>query len=423
MNMEELLKGIHDCTCGKNHLCPVEHVMIGKDVLGALKEICLGYQNILLVSDQNTYQVCAREVSQILGEKITSSIMFETGEKPLIPNEEAIEAIHAKFIEKTDLVVGVGSGVINDLCKIVSFEQHVPYYIVATAPSMDGYVSVGAALILKGMKVTLNAAPPKAVIADTNVLKAAPMEMLQAGYGDVIGKYSCLNDWKLSALINKEYFCQKVYDITYESAEKVRKLAQGLTKREEDAVAALMEALIVVGIAMAYVGNSRPASGSEHHFSHYFEITGISEGKPYLAHGIDVAYSSVLTAKIREKILASVPERREFHEEAWNSEVKRIYQGAADEVIKLQKRLGWYWEDHSERVLPKWNEIKAVLAEAPTKEETLQMIEAVGMNYEEFVRFYGQKKIDDGVLFAKDLKDRYTVLWLYYEFVRCEQIS
>lgn len=153
------------------------------------------------------------------------------------------------------------------------------------------------------------------------------------------------------------------------------------------------------------------------------EITGISEGKPYLAHGIDVAYSSVLTAKIQEKILASVPERREFNEEAWNSEVKRIYQGSADEVIKLQKRLGWYWEDHSERVLPKWNEIKAVLAEAPTKEETLQIIEAVGMNCEEFVRFYGQKKIDDGVLFAKDLKERYSVLWLYYEFVRCERIS
>lgn len=418
MDINTLVKGIDNCTCGKSHKCPMDYVIIGKDVLGSLTDICEKYQNILLVSDQNTYKVCGKEVAKILGDKITTSIMFETGDAPLIPNEDAIAAIHAKYVDGVDLILGVGSGVINDLCKIVSFERKLPYYIVATAPSMDGYASVGSALILKGMKVTLNAAPPKAIIADTKVLKDAPMDMIQAGYGDIIGKYSCLNDWKLSALINDEYFCQKVYDITYEMADKVKGLAEGVVKRDEDAVGALMEALVVVGIAMAYVGNSRPASGSEHHFSHYFEITGILTGKPYLAHGIDVVYSAVLTAKIRELILASAPVRREFNEEEWKREVERIYLSSADEVVALQKKLGWYWEDNSEKVLPKWDEIKALLAEAPTEAEMLQMVEAVGMNYQEFMDLYGQAKIDDGVLYAKDLKDRYSVLWLYFEFFR-----
>lgn len=418
MDINTLVKGIDNCTCGKSHKCPMDYVIIGKDVLGSLTDICEKYQNILLVSDQNTYKVCGKEVAKILGDKITTSIMFETGDAPLIPNEDAIAAIHAKYVDGVDLILGVGSGVINDLCKIVSFERKLPYYIVATAPSMDGYASVGSALILKGMKVTLNAAPPKAIIADTKVLKDAPMDMIQAGYGDIIGKYSCLNDWKLSALINDEYFCQKVYDITYEMADKVKGLAEGVVKRDEDAVGALMEALVVVGIAMAYVGNSRPASGSEHHFSHYFEITGILTGKPYLAHGIDVVYSAVLTAKIRELILASAPVRREFNEEEWKREVERIYLSSADEVVALQKKLGWYWEDNSEKVLPKWDEIKVLLAEAPTEAEMLQMVEAVGMNYQEFVDLYGQAKIDDAVLYAKDLKDRYSVLWLYYEFFR-----
>lgn len=418
MDINTLVKGIDNCTCGKSHKCPMDYVIIGKDVLGSLTDICEKYQNILLVSDQNTYKVCGKEVAKILGDKITTSIMFETGGAPLIPNEDAIAAIHAKYVDGVDLILGVGSGVINDLCKIVSFECKLPYYIVATAPSMDGYASVGSALILKGMKVTLNAAPPKAIIADTKVLKDAPMDMIQAGYGDIIGKYSCLNDWKLSALINDEYFCQKVYDITYEMADKVKGLAEGVVKRDEDAVGALMEALVVVGIAMAYVGNSRPASGSEHHFSHYFEITGILTGKPYLAHGIDVVYSAVLTAKIRELILASAPVRREFNEEEWKREVERIYLSSADEVVALQKKLGWYWEDNSEKVLPKWDEIKALLAEAPTEAEMLQMVEAVGMNYQEFMDLYGQAKIDDGVLYAKDLKGRYSVLWLYFEFFR-----
>ena len=418
MDINTLVKGIDNCTCGKSHKCPMDYVIIGKDVLGSLTDICEKYQNILLVSDQNTYKVCGKEVAKILGDKITTSIMFETGDAPLIPNEDAIAAIHAKYVDGVDLILGVGSGVINDLCKIVSFERKLPYYIVATAPSMDGYASVGSALILKGMKVTLNAAPPKAIIADTKVLKDAPMDMIQAGYGDIIGKYSCLNDWKLSALINDEYFCQKVYDITYEMADKVKGLAEGVVKRDEDAVGALMEALVVVGIAMAYVGNSRPASGSEHHFSHYFEITGILTGKTYLSHVIDVVYSAVLTAKIRELILASAPVRREFNEEEWKREVERIYLSSADEVVALQKKLGWYWEDNSEKVLPKWDEIKALLAEAPTEAEMLQMVEAVGMNYQEFMDLYGQAKIDDGVLYAKDLKDRYSVLWLYFEFFR-----
>lgn len=418
MDIKKLLQGIDNCECGKNHICPMEHVIIQHDAIKLLDNICENYHSILMVSDQNTYRVCGKEVADILGERITTSIMFETGDAPLIPNEDAIEAIHAKYVEGVDLILGVGSGVINDLCKIVSFERKLPYYIVATAPSMDGYASVGSALILKGMKVTLNAAPPKAIIADTKVLKDAPMDMIQAGYGDIIGKYSCLNDWKLSAMINDEYFCQKVYDITYETADRVKCLAGGVVKRDEEAVGALMEALVVVGIAMAYVGNSRPASGSEHHFSHYFEITGILTNTPYLAHGIDVVYAAVLTANIREQILASTPVRREFNEEEWKSEIERIYLSSADEVIALQKKQGWYWEDNSEKVLPKWDAIKAVLAEAPTEAEMLEMVEAVGMNYQEFVDLYGQAKIDDGVLYAKDLKDRYSVLWLYYEFFR-----
>lgn len=418
MGLEVLLQGIENCECGKRHPCPIDYVKIGKGALTSLPALCERYKSILLVSDQNTYRVCAEKVEALLGNKITSQIMFESGDAPLIPDEEAIAAIHEMVIPSVDLILGVGSGVINDLCKIVSFERKLPYYIVATAPSMDGYASVGSALILKGMKVTLNAAPPRAIIADTKVLKDAPMDMLQAGYGDIVGKYSCLNDWKLSALINGEYFCQRVYDLTYETADKVKSLAKGIVERNEEAVGALMEALVIVGIAMAYVGNSRPASGSEHHFSHYFEITGILNRAPYLAHGIDVVYAAVLTAKIRERILRGEPARREFSEEDWMKAIERIYLTSAEEVVALQKKMAWYWEDNSSKVLPKWDQIKAVLSEAPTEEEMLAMVEAIGLDYQEFVNLYGQDKIHDGILYAKDLKDRYSVLWLYYEFFR-----
>ena len=110
------------------------------------------------------------------------------------------------------MIVAGGSGVINDICKIVANVSNKYYVIVGTAPSMDGYASDGAAMILGGMKETVKAGLPRAIIADTEVLKDAPMEMIKAGYGDIIGKFSALCDWKLATAVNGEYFCQYIYD-------------------------------------------------------------------------------------------------------------------------------------------------------------------------------------------------------------------
>lgn len=423
MTIKELTLGIDDCTCGKKHSCPISAVEIGSGAINTLNELCSEYSSILLVSDENTYRVCGADVYAIITDKVKKNLVLHDNGDVVIPNEEKIAEIEAALPAGCDLIVGVGSGVINDLCKHVSHKNGLPYYIVATAPSMDGYASVGSALILEGMKVTLNARPPKAIIADTRVLKDAPMDMIRAGYGDIIGKFSCLNDWKLSALINGEYFCQRVYDLTYDTAMRVKKMAGGVAKRDEETIGALMEALVVVGIAMSYVDCSRPASGSEHHLSHFFEITGILDGKEYFAHGIDVAYSAVETAKVRAHILNCTPVFRPVDKAAYEKEIKRIYTSAADGVIALQNKLGWYDKDDSATVLEKWDQIKAILAEAPTPCEFIEMLEAVGLSYGEFEKLYGEKKIADAVLYGKDLKDRYSVLWLNFMYFRKNPID
>ena len=416
-DIRELVKGIHNCPCGLDHSCPTEAVEIGSGVLPKIVGLCADYDHILLVADQNTYRVCGQEVEALLDTQVEGKVVYQTGDKPLIPNEEALEKLEAAVTEKTQLIVGVGSGVINDLCKQVSFVKNLPYYIVSTAPSMDGYTSVGSALILKGMKVTLSARPPKAIVADTKVLKSAPMDMIQAGIGDILGKHSCLNDWKLSALIRGEYFCQKVYDLIYDAVETVGKLTEAAIDRDEAALGALMEALVAVGFEMSYVGNSRPASGSEHHLSHYFEITGILDNAPYFSHGIDVIYSAVVTAAVREKVRATEKPKAFTHDAAvWEREIRRIYSSSADEVIKLQNKMGWYGEDGYQNVCEKWAQIRSVIAEAPGKAQMLELVKRIGLDYAEFEKLYGKKKIEDAVLYAKDLKDRYTVLWLAYMY-------
>jgi glycerol-1-phosphate dehydrogenase [NAD(P)+] len=416
MNITELLSGVKTCECKREHLCPIKHVVIGNGVVNSIREIAKPYKNILLVADENTYAVGGESVLSLLGDKISARVIF-SGKTVLVPNEAAIAKINEKITAETDLILGIGSGVINDLCKHTSYEASLPYHIVATAPSMDGYASKGSALILGGMKVTLNAAVPEAIVADTEFLKTAPMDMIIAGYGDIIGKYSCLCDWKLANLVNGEYICDFVLNATYEEVEKTRKLSKKLLSRDEDAIATLMGALVAVGILMAYVGNSRPASGSEHHFSHYFEIVGIVKGEKYLPHGIDVFYSAAETAKIREQLIAmdETDFACGFDAKIYESNIRRVYGSVADEVLALQKKLGWY-EKISERLSvykEKWQEIKALLKTAPSFSQMCEMLSDVGMAYSRFVDFYGEEKIRDAYLYAKDLKDRYTVLWMY----------
>lgn len=414
MDINRILSGVQ-CDCGKEHNCSIEYVFIESGAIERLEVLCAEYNNILIVADGNTFSAAGAKVENALGHKTLKKVIF-SGTTLLIPDESAIREVN-KNIDGTDLIIGIGSGVIQDLCKYVSFFSKIPYIIVATAPSMDGYASDGAAMILGGMKETVKAGLPKAIIADVDVLKNAPIEMIKAGYGDIVGKYSALCDWKLSTEITGEYFCQYVYDTTYRMIERTLNTAQGLLKRNKESIRILTEALMIVGIMMCFAGTSRPASGSEHHFSHFFEIVGIINSEAYFPHGIDVAYSTVITAEIREKILKSDFPDKIFRlsEEKYTEKINEIYKSAAEGCIRLQNKVGNYSKNRIDIYKQKEEEIKNILSQMPGSKEIEQMLSIAGLDLEDFYKLYDKKKLQNAVLYAKDLKDRYTVLWLYYD--------
>ena len=418
MDFEEMLRP-KICSCGREHCCEIKRVDIGSGILSRITETTKSYRHILLVADENTYATCGAQVEAALGSKLEADVVFP-GDTLLVPNESAIEAIQGKLTANTDLLLGIGSGVIQDLCKYISFEAGLPYHIIATAPSMDGYASKGAAMILGSMKVTVNAHVPEVILADLDILKNAPMALIQSGYGDILGKFSCLNDWKLSSVVNGEYFCPVVYGMVEEMLQSTKDLGPKLLSRDPEAIGRLMEALIGVGIAMAYVGNSRPASGSEHHLSHFFEITGLLNNEFYFMHGTDVAYSAVYTQKLREALLAlDAPIARGGHtRKDWEAAIRSIYTDAAEGVIALQEKLGWYRQDRLPIYKEKWPQIKDILAEVPSSEALSGYLANVGLPMEDFEQAYSPAKIQNALFYAKDLKDRYTVLWLYYDLMR-----
>ena len=147
MDIQQLLQGV-DCVCGKHHTCDIRYVAIEKGAISHLTKLTADYSHVLLVADENTFGAAGAQTVAALGKKLAKKVIFP-GNTVLIPNEDAVATVNAAM-EGIDLIVAVGSGVMQDLCKYVSHTNGVPYYVVATAPSMDGYASTGAARITEG---------------------------------------------------------------------------------------------------------------------------------------------------------------------------------------------------------------------------------------------------------------------------------
>lgn len=301
----------YSCACGKSHKVDIQAIRVGSGVMQELPGILrdLGASHIFLVTDNYTYEAAGRQVEQLLDQAGLAyhKRVFQT-ETPLVPNEYALGSVLAAMTSQDDMLLAVGSGTLNDVTKYVSARTGIPYVIAATAPSMDGYASTVAPTILDGFKTTLPAVYPAAIVADVDILKDAPMPMLTAGFGDIIGKFTSLADWRLSHQLNGEYYCPEVAGVIEAAVETCAANAQALAQREPQAIQAVTEALILSGLAMGMVGVSRPASGAEHQMAHYWEMDALRRGEEHPLHGNAVGVGTVLAASLYEMAVEYLPQ-------------------------------------------------------------------------------------------------------------------
>ena len=301
----------YSCACGKSHKVDIQAIRVGSGVIQELPGILrdLGASHIFLVADNYPYEAAGRQVEQLLDQAGLAyhkrGVQTET---PLVPNEYALGSVLAAMTSQDDMLLAVGSGTLNDVTKYVSARTGVPYVIAATAPSMDGYASTVAPTILDGFKTTLPAVYPAAIVADVDILKDAPMPMLTAGFGDIIGKFTSLADWRLSHQLNGEYYCPEVAGVIEAAVETCAANAQALAQREPQAIQAVTEALILSGLAMGMVGVSRPASGAEHQMAHYWEMDALRRGEEHPLHGNAVGVGTVLAASLYEMAAEYLPQ-------------------------------------------------------------------------------------------------------------------
>ena len=313
------------CSCGKIHKIQTRFVCVGNDELKNLPDIMKKSKLEgagLLVYDCNTFEVAAREASDILGScNIPCEKICFSGE------HVHADAFHLKELQEAaqkyspSWMIAVGSGSINDLVKLTAHRLSIPYLVIATSASMDGYLSANAAIFEDGIKKQyLNLNPPVAAIADTNVLYHAPREMTRAGLGDALGKFTSLTEWKLNHLLAGEFYCEQTAKLVEQEVQAL------LTAADQDSpqfFAALIKTLLITGTAMQMLGNSTPASAGEHYFSHALDTHSCAvTGDVYASHGDQVALGTWKLLKLyraldQDHIIHPDPERYSNHIRHW----------------------------------------------------------------------------------------------------------
>ncbi len=319
-----------NCSCGRKHSVGIDKILVRNNVADEVAKYLGSYEHkkLFVLSDSNTHEVFGKAIVDHLRQKGFSlkSFVFETGSHALVPDERSIGRVLLELEPDTDFMLIVGSGVLNDIARIVSFRTGMDFAVAGTAPSMDGYASVGSSLIVNGKKSTYYSHYPSAIFADISVMRNAPLIMIQAGYGDVLGKLTALADWNLTRIVNNEFYCETIAGLVQKGVDKCIESSEGLVKRDEDAICYLTEALIITGISIGLAGVSRPASGTEHQLAHFWEVRAVELGIDHPLHGNAVGVGTVVTAMLYELASEILP--------------KGIDYPTVDYVTKLLKKVG-----------------------------------------------------------------------------------
>ena len=293
-------------------------------------------------------------------------------------NEISTAEVLAKLEGDVEVIVAVGSGTIHDIARFCAHERGIRFVSCPTGASVDGFCSTVAAMTWYGFKKTLPAVAPEIVLADTEIIKNAPMELVRSGVGDIMAKYTAIADWKMAHILTNELLCEKIYSIMQDAADTVMQSVPSIARGEESAYADVTYALIMSGIAMQMMGNSRPASGAEHHISHMIEMEPEAFPVKFPAmHGEKTGVGSLIAVREYKRLAkieditpyitdyAPIPEehfRKFFGERLADSLIK---ENENDCLAKVSR----------EKLSASWGELRRIIDELPTEEYLYGLLE------------------------------------------------
>ena len=284
--------------------CDIEHAQPQVDVYldaGILKNVPAyiarrGFgKKCVLVADNITYPLAGQRCQEMLervGYEVRPCVI--TRKDHVEPDECACGEVLLSIQHDTDFLISVGSGSLTDITRINAQRCNLPFVCVGTAPSMDGYTSAIAPLLLRGAKIHRNGKCPEIIVCDLDILKDAPMDMVVAGFGDVLGKYIAIADWRIGNIINDEIFCQACGDMVSGALQKLLDNIEGIKARTEQGIRALMEGLLLAGLTVMIIGHTRAVASVEHNISHHWEMAKLARGETPPSHGAAVGVATLM---------------------------------------------------------------------------------------------------------------------------------
>jgi glycerol-1-phosphate dehydrogenase [NAD(P)+] len=353
----------------------------------------------------------------VLGDKVATNLegRFEVtrvvlGERPH-PDMDAVQSVIEASVG-ADALVAVGSGSINDIAKYAAHLTRRPYVVFGTAPSMNGYTSVSAAITEDGLKKSLPATLARGVFLDLDVMAAAPRRLIAAGFGDSMARSTAQVDWLLSHLLLDTPYREAPFMLLREDEDALVANAAAVSQGEVAAIELLVRTLVLSGLGMTLCGGSYPASQGEHLIAHYIDMMGLD--LPFAHHGEHIAVTTLTMARLQEALLARpelrlrpIRETEADYISAFGADLGRsCWQACAakrlDEptIDALNRRLAERWPEIRERVRKVARPVaeieQALLAVgAPTTPED------VGIP----AHFY-----EEAVTQARRIRDRFTTL-------------
>lgn len=356
-----------ECECGLNHGTAIKDIQIGSGLVHFVGEILKknGFPKALLfIADKNTLNAANGIIDSLRDFDLTFKIYDELR----VAKMEHVNEIEELIKDRDIAVISVGTGSVNDPCRLAAARQNKKLCIFATAPSMDGFASYGAPIVADGFKSSYDAKSPEVIIGDTKILANAPSELKSAGFGDMIAKYVGLVDWKISHILTGERYCEKVAGLTRDAVDELMAMADKVTVSDEHTAGKIFEALLKTGVGMSFMRNSRPASGAEHIVSHLLECIELQDGIIPNLHGDDVGVSTLEMLKYYNR-LAEVPAIKAKRECVDWDDVYAFYGPMKDDVKKLNHPDNIIDNVTPENLEANWDEIRKIIRSVPSYEE------------------------------------------------------
>lgn len=258
----------------------------------------------VLVTDESTMAAAGLDVAASLkAAQLPSEEPFIFPSEGLYAEHSFVEHLELSLRQHVAIPIAVGSGTINDLVKLAAHRTGRPYMCVATAASMDGYTAFGASITHEGSKQTFDCPAPAAVIADLNVIAAAPPEMTAWGYADLLAKVTAGADWILADALEVEPINPLAWNIVQGKLRPAVGNPAGVRAHKPEAIRQLMEGLLLGGFAMQATRSSRPASGAEHQFSHLWDMQHHTHNGEVPSHGLKVGIGTLAVTALYERLL------------------------------------------------------------------------------------------------------------------------